>query len=459
MKKLLSFFLLLFTISSCDILNRESPNDVSENLVFTSEDGANAALIGLYSTLQARDYYGGNYPLIADLYSDVGVAGGFGDFALSEINLLDVTTSNIFTENIWLSIYQTIAVANAIIDRIDEVNDPDFTQDERDHIKGQAHAIRALAHFDLLRMFGEHWNTSSAFGIPVVTSVQTANSIIERSTVQATYTAIVNDLNQASDLILGDDRSVAFINPVAVKALQARVQLYAGNKNAAIAAANEVINEGSFNLSSAADYASIYSSPFITGESLFQVTFDVQNRSAFNAITFSRPEALRTEVLFLAEEGLSDFFENRPGDVRADLIDFTNNDESILPDGRTQKYRGEETRDNPAYVIRMAEVYLIRAEAKGLTGGGLDDLNEVRTNRGLAPLANTFANESAFVEAVLDERKAELCFEGTRMFDLARAGKVETVLGIEPYRSIFPIPLREIIATGNRIEQNPGYPE
>ena len=107
----------------------------------------------------------------------------------------------------------------------------------------------------------------------------------------------------------------------------------------------------------------------------------------------------------------------------------------------------------------MAEVYLIRAEAKGLAGGGLDDLNEVRTNRGLAPLANTFANESAFEEAVLDERKAELCFEGTRMFDLARTGKVETVLGIEPYRSIFPIPLREIIATGNRIVQNPGYPE
>lgn len=455
MKKIIYLTALLIA-ASCNILDRESPNDVSDELVFTSEDGANAALIGLYNTLQSRDYYGGYYPLVADLYSDVGTAGGFDNISLDEINILEVTTSNIIIENIWLSIYQTIAVANAIIERVDKVTDPDFTTDEKDHIKGQAHAIRALAHFDVLRMFGEHWNTSSAFGIPVVTAMQKPGDVVERSTVQATYTAIINDLNQASGLILSDDRSVSFINPVAVKALLARIQLYAGNKTAAIAAANEVIAEGSFELEGENDFASLYSSPYISKESLFQVTFDVQNRSAFNAATFSRPEALRTEVLFLAESGLAEFFSKRPDDLRANLYDFENNDVSILPDGRTQKYRGEETRDNPAYVIRMAEVYLIRAEAKGLTGGGLNDLNEVRTNRGMAPL-NSVASETAFRDVILNERIAELAFEGTRMFDLARTGKTAGILGIDDYRAIFPIPLREIIATGERIKQNPGY--
>lgn len=459
MKKIFILTLLFAIVSSCDILNQESPNDVADDLVFNSEEGANAALIGMYNTLQSRDYYGGYYPLIADLYSDVGTAGGFDNVALDEINVLDVTTSNIIIENTWLAIYQTIAVANAIIERVGNVADPNFSQDEKDHIKGQAHAIRALAHFDLLRMFGEHWDTGSAFGIPVVTSIQKPSDIVERSSVQATYTAIINDLNQAFGLILSDDRSTAFINPVAVKALIARVQLYAGNNAGAIAAATEVINEGSFSLEDTDNFSSIYSSPFISNESLFQVSFDVQNRSAFNSITFSREEALRTEVLFLAESGLSDFFASRPGDLRADLIDFENNDESILPDGRTQKYRGEETRDNPAYIIRMADVYLIRAEAKGLAGGGLVDLNEVRVNRGLTALNNNIANEAAFLNAVLDERKAELAFEGTRMFDLARTGNTNTILDIEDYRAIFPIPLREIIATGNRIIQNPGYPE
>lgn len=459
MKKILSFLFVCFLAGSCNILDRESPNDVADELVFTSEDGANAALIGLYNSLQSRDYYGGYYPLVADLYSDVGTAGGFDNVALDEINILDVTPSNIIIENIWLSMYQAIAIANAIIERVDDVQDAGFTQDEKDHIKGQAQAIRALAHFDVLRMFGEHWSSASAFGIPVVTSVQKPSDIVERSSVQATYTAIISDLNAAAGLILADERSVSFINPVAVKALLARVQLYAGNKNAAITAANEVIAEGSFSISDADNYASIYSSPYISKESLFQVVFDIQNRSAFNAATFSRPEALRTEVLFLAEAGLADFFSKRPDDIRSSLYDFENNDVSILPDGRTQKYRGEETRDNPAYVIRMAEVYLIRAEAKGLAGGGLSDLNTVRTNRGMNALGNIFANEDDFIRVVLNERVAELSFEGTRMFDLARKALTANVLGIEPYKAIFPVPLREIIATGKRITQNPGYPE
>ena len=147
-------------------------------------------------------------------------------------------------------------------------------------------------------------------------------------------------------------------------------------------------------------------------------------------------------------------------DARASLIDFVNNDESIIPDGRTLKYRGEETRDNPAFIIRLAEVYLIRAEALGLAGGGLEDLNLIRINRGISPFAESdFADEAAFLNSILDERKAELNFEGTRMFDLARTGKVTETLGIETYQAIFPVPLREIIATDGVIVQNPGYPQ
>ncbi len=184
----------------------------------------------------------------------------------------------------------------------------------------------------------------------------------------------------------------------------------------------------------------------------------LQNRSAFNSITYSRGDALRTEVLFLANEKLNEFFANRPGDVRANLVDFVNNDSGISPDGRTQKYRGEETRDNPAYMIRISEVYLIRAEAFGLVQAGIDDLNMIRTNRGLSQVNSAdFVTPEDFLTIVLDERKAELNFEGHRMFDLARTGKVNEVLGIEDFRSIFPIPFRETIATKGVIEQNPGY--
>jgi hypothetical protein len=456
MKKIYILFIIALLTSSCNVLDQGSPNDVAENDVFTSEDGANSALIGLYNTLQSRDYYGGYYPMMADVYGDVGTAGGFDNVSLQELSDLAVTSANIFVQQTWISIYNTINTANAIISNVDGINDAAFTVEERNHIKGQALAIRALAHFDVLRMFGEHWDQASEFGIPVVLKKQGANDIVSRSTVAETYDAILNDLDEAYSLIISDDRSQFFVNPIAAKALEARVNLYKGDFIAAAAAADEVIGDGAFLLLDETTFTEIYTA-YPASESIFELTFDVQNRSAYNSITFSRQDALRTEVLWLAEEGLNDFFANRPGDLRADLVDFVNNDGSILPDGRTQKYRGEEARNNPALILRMAEMYLIRAEAKGRVAG-LSDLNEVRTNRGLAALTSgDVPDDASFLDAVLDERKAELNFEGHRMFDLARAGKINEVLGIDDDMGIFPIPFREITATNGVLAQNPGY--
>ncbi len=457
MKKIYILFIITLLISSCNVLDQGSPNDVAEDDVFTSEDGANSALIGLYNTLQSRDYYGGYYPMMADVYSDVGTAGGFDNVSLQELSDLGVTSANIFIQQTWISIYNTINTANAIINNVDGIDDAGFTNEERGHIKGQALAIRALAHFDVLRMFGEHWDQASDFGIPIVLTKQAANDIVARSTVSETYTAILDDLEEASSLIMESDRSQFFVNPIAVKALEARVNLYKGDLAAAAASATEVIDDGTFQILDETSFTQIYASPYASSESLFELTFDVQNRSAYNSITFSRQDALRTEVLWIAEEGLNDFFAARPGDLRADLVDFVNNDGSILPDGRSQKYRGEESRNNPALILRMAEMYLIRAEAEGRVSG-LSDLNEVRINRGLAALtAGDVPDDASYLDALLDERKAELNFEGHRMFDLARAGKINEVLGIDDDLGIFPIPFREITATNGVLTQNPGY--
>ena len=131
------------------------------------------------------------------------------------------------------------------------------------------------------------------------------------------------------------------------------------------------------------------------------------------------------------------------------------NDVTIQPDGRTEKYRGETTRDNPAYIIRFAEMYLIRAEAKGRSMG-LNDLNIIRNKRGIASLtAGNTATDDAFINAVLNERRAEFNFEGHRFFDLARTDKATSVLGVAAFRKILPIPGREVSAAG--LKQNPQY--
>jgi hypothetical protein len=101
-------------------------------------------------------------------------------------------------------------------------------------------------------------------------------------------------------------------------------------------------------------------------------------------------------------------------------------------------------------------MFLIRAEALGSIKG-LADLNFLRQKRGLAVLApNQVSTSNDFINAILNERRAELNFEGHRYFDLARTRKIKSVLNLDDFRSVFPIPNREIIANPN-IKQNPGY--
>lgn len=461
MKKLLHYTAALLLTSSmmlsCQKLDVNSPNDVATEQVFKNADGLRSALTGLYNNLQQRDYYGAYYPLMSDLNSDVATAGGYDIPALNEIGAHAVTASNLYVERMYLAMYACIANANAIIGAVDGISDPNLSAEEKSSIKGQALAIRGMIHFDALRMFGYHWDAASSYGIPVVTTVQQAADIVQRSTVGASYTAILKDLTDANTLLDGSSIEAKYASQLFVKALLARVYLYQKDFAKAASFAEEVINDGTYSLLDAGSFATIYSGR-LSSESIFELSFDAQNQSAYNGTTYVRPDALRTEVFFLASQSLKAFFEGRPTDKRSELVDFVNNDPGILPEGRTQKYRGEVSKDNPAFMMRIAEMYLIAAEAKKLAGGGLEYLNTLRENRGMDALTDAdVPDEAAFLQAVLDERLAELNFEGHRFFDLARYQKIQDVLGVDNTNAVFPIPLRELLATKQQLTQNPGF--
>jgi hypothetical protein len=453
---ILSIILLVFTVafSACNLLDETSPNDIDAASAFKTAGDAENALLGLYSSLQNPNYYGGMYPLIADALGDNCTTGGFDNPLLNEIGAKTVTPSNTIVEDLWLSIYKTIANCNRLLEGLSRINDLD--SDRRSQIEGQARAVRALAHFDLLRYFGYHWDAGSAYGIPVVKTVQGIGDIVPRSDVSASYNFITSELEVALNLVDSEDRSVQYINPASIHALLARVYLYKKDIAKAAENATAVIEDGTFTLLDRDNFSSVYSSRR-TSESIFELAFDNQNRSDYNSLTYSRPDALRTELFFLASPSLAAFFAERQNDIRAAMQDYdpANQDESITSDGsgRTQKYRGETTKDNPAYILRLAEMYLIRAEAWG-SADGLADLNFLRTIRGLAEISP--ADEAGYSQALFDERRAELNFEGHIYFDLARTGRTAEVLG-DDFRGVLPIPLREITATNGIIEQNPGY--
>ncbi len=463
MKKL--FYISVFSmlaaaltlLGGCSKLNQLSTTSVPANQLFKDTVSLNEALVGLYSTLEAQEYYGAYYPMLADLNSDNGISGGYNNTSLNEFGAYSVTSSNIFVQNMYVALYYTIATANAILAGEKGISDTSTeTRQLITTVNGQALAIRAMAHFDLLRAFGYHWDLTSSYGIPVVTTVQSASDIVPRNTVTATYMAILSDLTQAATLLSGDaSRNANYINPAIINALLARVYLYMKDYSDAANYATLVINDGSFSLLDQNNFPSIYTQK-LSKESVFELPFNQQNQSEYNISTYARPDAASTEVLFIASQELQTFFQGRPADLRINLLDYSS--PNFQPNGRTLKYSSDiSQKDNSAYVIRIAEMYLIRAEALGRTGG-LDDLNLVRVNRGLATLApSDVPDDPTYAQAIADEDRAEFNFEGHRYFDLARTGQVANVLGVPSTNSVFPIPLAQINATHRAVAQNPGY--
>lgn len=450
-------FIALTAFSACKKLDQVNYGGVPANKVFADSTNFKDALNGLYNTLGAKEYYGAFYPMFADLNSDNGVAGGYNNTSLVEFGSYNVGSSNLYIENLYVSLYNSIGTANAILTGLNTVKGAKAPAGKlRSTVKGTCLAIRALVHFDLLRAFGYHWDLSSKYGIPVVQKVQGPGDIIGRSTVAQSYKAILNDLNEAGDsLQMNPSRDANYINLRVIQALKARVYFYMRDYVNAGLEADSVINDGSYKMLDAANFQSVYTSRK-SAESIFELSFNQQNQSFFNAYTYSRTAAATTEIFFIASQYLDSFFVKRPNDLRINLLNYAS--ANIAPNGRTLKYRGEINRDNPAYIFRLPEMYLIRAAAAGLAGGGLADLNTIRTNRGMAALGPPdLTSESDFQAALEDERRAEFNFEGHRFFDLARTQQVHAVLGVPQTNSVWPIPQREITATKGIVIQNPGY--
>jgi hypothetical protein len=457
MKKINIFFFisLLMLASSCQFLDESSPNNIAADEAITDAASAEAAALGLYSAMQQPGYYGESYLLASEGHTDNGVTGGYQSLSLTQLGDRAVTGANVITNDIWTAIFRVIANSNYLLEGLNQVTD--LTTEQKNQLEGQARAIRAMAHFDLLRYFGEHWNNNSAFGIPLIQSVQSITDRPNRATVAATYQFITDELTKAAAQLEASEKDIRFVNLNTVNALLARVYLYRKDLSKAATFASKVIDSGDFALLSADAYGEVFQTR-LSAESIFELAFDNQNRSGYNGATYSRDDAIRSELSYLAAKDLQDFFAARPGDVRSSLLNFDpgENDPTIIPNGRTQKYRGEESRDNPAYVLRLAEMYLIRAEALGRSNG-LADLNTLRTQRGLAAISPAeLPNDAAYLQAILGERRAEFNFEGHRYFDLARTQQIKAVLGIDDFHGIMPIPNREL-TVNTALKQNPGY--
>jgi hypothetical protein len=343
-----------------------------------------------------------------------------------------VLSNNVTLQNLWAAYYAGIYRTNVIIERVETIT---IDTNTKNRIVGEAKFLRALMHFDLLKLFG---------AIPyVVTSDLATLRTIDRTSAETVYAELIKELNESVNLLAGVDQgNNKRANQWVAKALLARVNLYSGNKSQAGVIANDIIENGPYSLEG--NYADIFAGD--SEEVLFEVFFSVQdqNSMAFWFRTDGRYEYGPSPELQAAFE---------PNDDRAAMIE-------PVGDGRFQaaKYTDRATGTDQTVVLRLAEMYLIRAEANLGNTSADDDINIIRNRAGLSGISG------ATIDDLLQERFVEFCFEGHRWNDLTRTGKADATMSVvnpvnwQSTDALMPIPQREIQQNPTLVgKQNPGY--
>ncbi|MCC3152575.1 RagB/SusD family nutrient uptake outer membrane protein [Hymenobacter sp. BT770] len=426
-----------------DLLEPTPVQQLPDDKAITDAGSARAAAIGTYDRVQA--YYQLNWPVLGFLPGEnVRFNGTLNQFLQIDQNQL--SADNVLITEAWTQMYQAVNGANNLIAALPGINDPLLPAAEKNQLLGEAHFLRALVYFDLGRGWG---------GVPLVlkpTRSKENGQGLKRSTRAQTYDQVLADLTQAETL-LPDATTRNRAVKAAARALRARLHLYRQQYVEAETFATQVI--GSTNYRLVTPYRAFSTAPFLSQESVFELTFSNSDANSMWNNWF--PSALGGQFNFQpVPAAISQLNDPAVGGSRSALLASTVIAGATVTYGNL--YSRSAQRDDPSYVLRLAEQYLIRAEARARQAKlpeAIADLNTVRTRAGVGPTTATTAEQ--LLLAIENERKVEFAFEADRWFDLVRTGRAGTVLGVTDQRRwVFPIPFNDLVADPD-LEQNPGY--
>ena len=448
MKKIIFFlFALACTMMSCNKVLDVKPSDsVAAEDAIQNKAGVEHALIGSYNALQATGLYYLNAIIVGDIAADnLTHTGTMMEY--SHIEYKPIPAENSIVEGMWSGAYNGINCVNNILVKLPGITD--ITQSESDQYEGEALYIRALLHYYLATYFG---------GIPIQTqpTLDLGHIDIARNTLAEVYTQIISDLTTAKAK-LSATKVKGRANKYAASALLAKVYLTKFQMSGDIPSAGLSIAEASFVIDSAGytlstDFGSLFNPATNSSESIFEVVFDAQNFTRLAQYFFSRNLSGRYEIAPEAE--LIQSYE--PADTFRLAATVAYDTVTKQPYGF--KYKDVSGGTDHVYVTRLAEVYLIRAEALAYSNGDITsiqaDINKIRNRAGLAN--TTAATIPDLKLAIENECRHEFAFEGHRWPDLVRTKRASAKLGIDEKYTLFPIPLSEM-QTNNSMKQNDGY--
>lgn len=471
--------MLTASLGSCTkgFLDTTPQQSTSLDKVIVDLPSTRGAINGIYSLMKSADYYGRTMFVNADLMADNGYISKKNSGRYLPNDQYAVTNNDSRVRAAWNQLYLLVANANILIEKGTALELPASEEPEKKHILGEAYAMRALAFFDLARTYAQPYNftaDASHLGIPVVTkTVPDNNNIIspKRNTTKETYQQIVNDLQSAIGLLTAAPIGFSASNKGKItlngaKALLSRVYLYMGDWEKAETMATEVIGANKYTLLTREKLLTDFGLQN-NSETIFEVHYLTTDNLGSDQLTNftlqsgSYGDLLATDNLYNAYDA---------ADARRGFLIKSKRSGSggENPAVIINKYTNITTFEEGIKIMRLAEVYLNRAEARAMQPGkeadAVADIDVIK-KRAFATPTPTTETGAALLELIRNERRRELPFEGHRMFDLTRwkqsftkyrSGTVTIAVDYPNQKTIMPIPLSEINANKN-IEPNPGY--
>jgi len=446
--KYITLAALALSIYSCKKFLDVNPKDQASD-ASTIVDGTSAqeAVRGIYNELESNDYYGLTFQTLG-FFSGDNIKYVGSQTVNQQLTNHAVSSDLAALNTSWAAIYNVINRSNNVLAKVPNVaTSSTFSSALKNQLLGEAYFLRALGYFDLARTWG---------GVQIIlTPTASASDVptVKRSTQADTYAQVLKDLTQAESLLPDTLNRIRATRKTAY-ALHARLALYQGNWADAITYASKVIADKNYSLVTPYD-AFFANNASNTSESVFELYFSttVTNTEAYNWAPTTKGGVgwivPTTSVVPL-------LLDPTTGGNRSTLLETVVSG-AVTNYFGTLYYRTAGT--DPAYLIRIAELYLIRAEAEAETSDFTDaaaDLNVIRARAGLIP--TTASGQADLLVAIENENRLEFAFEDHRWYDLVRTGRAQTVLGFtDATKLLLPIPYAQILVNGTYLTQNPGY--
>ena len=429
---------------------------LSESKALLTESDVSGTLVGAYDAASSAAAYGGDMMILNDLIGNKTNINFRGTFqALTEAYNTSMLTTNSFAAATWSAAYNTINVSNNVLENVSKVTS---SATRKNSVEGEALFLRASMYFELLKLYAKPFTDSTSpsvnLGVPLVLTATkapiTSADYKPRATVQAVYKQIVDDLVKAESLMPSTNSK--FATKWAAAAQLSRVYLMMGNYTAAADAANRVIAGSGKTLTTEFKnnwFTYINFGGVTPNEYVFYIKVSNQDgANSFNtyygAPLGAFPGSAGRRDMRIQNTHLNIY---ETGDLRRAFFTGTSS---------TSRYTLKHLdRFGDVPVIRLAEMYLTRAEANfrqntAVGATPLSDVNLIRKRAGLADL--TTVN----LAAILKERASELALEGNNLFESQRLkNNIGTVAWNSP-KLILPIPQREM-DVNKELKQNDGY--